>query len=142
MNEQEKKRELLYASFDRELSPDEKNRLDEYLTDPGLKEEKEELEEMRHLLGKTSWHFDAGFSSRVMERIQEEKEETRVVEMESTGQFFSFFRKIAVASVAAIVILLISIYLTSGTINKETVLGMDNFTEDNLVSYLLEDFTE
>ena len=143
MNEAEKKQDLLYASFDRELSPDEQKRLEKDLAaDPGLQAEKEELEKMRRILGETSWHFDKGFSSRVMQRIHEEKGENKVVEMENTGQFFSIFRKIAVASVAAMIILLISIYLSSGSISKESVLGVDSFSEENLVSYLLEDFTE
>ena len=143
MKEQEFKRELLYASFDRDLSSEEKNLLEEYLKDPALKAEEEELREIRSLLGKTSWHFDEGFSSRVMLRLGKEKEKRKVVEMEDTGQFFSLFRKITVASIAAIAILLISIYVTSGSLNKETVLGVDNFSEDNLVSYLLyEDFSE
>ena len=143
MKEQEMKRELLYASFDRDLSPDEKKLLEEYLKDPALKAEEEELREMRGLLNETSWHFDEGFSSRVMQRLRDEKEQTKVVEMDNSGQFFSLFRKIAVASIAAIAILIISIYMTSGSLNKETVLGVDNFSEDNLVSYLLyEDFSE
>ncbi len=143
MKEQEMKRELLYASFDRDLSPEEKKLLEEYLKDPALKAEEEELREMRGLLGETSWHFDEGFSSRVMQRLSEEKEQTKVVEMENTGQFFSLFRKIAVASIAVIAVLLISIYMTSGSLSKETVLGVDNYSEDNLVSYLLyEDFSE
>ncbi len=143
MKEQEMKRELLYASFDRDLSPEEKKLLEEYLKDPDLKAEEEQLREMRGLLRETSWHFDEGFSSRVMQRLREEKEQTKVVEMENTGQFFSLFRKIAVASIAVIAVLLISIYMTSGSLNKETVLGVDNYSEDNLVSYLLyEDFSE
>jgi len=143
MKEQEMKRELLYASFDRDLSPEEKKLLEEYLKDPDLKAEEEQLREMRGLLRETSWHFDEGFTSRVMQRLREEKEQTKVVEMENTGQFFSLFRKIAVASIAVIAVLLISIYMTSGSLNKETVLGVDNYSEDNLVSYLLyEDFSE
>ena len=143
MKEQDMKRELLYASFDRELSEDEKKLLEEYLKDPALKAEAEELREMRDLLGETSWYFDEGFSSRVMHRIHEEKEQAKVVEMENTGQFFHLFRKIAVASIAAIVILLISLFMTNGSLDKETVLGVDNYSEDNLVSYLLfEDFPE
>ena len=143
MKEQEMKRELLYASFDRDLSTEEKRLLEEYLKDPDLKAEEEQLREMRGLLRETSWHFDEGFTSRVMQRLREEKEQTKVVEMENTGQFFSLFRKIAVASIAVIAVLLISIYMTSGSLNKETVLGVDNYSEDNLVSYLLyEDFSE
>ncbi len=143
MKEQEMKRELLYASFDRDLSPEEKKLLEEYLKDPDLKAEEEQLREMRGMLRETSWHFDEGFTSRVMQRLREEKEQTKVVEMENTGQFFSLFRKIAVASIAVIAVLLISIYMTSGSLNKETVLGVDNYSEDNLVSYLLyEDFSE
>jgi hypothetical protein len=139
----EKKRDLLYASFDRELTEEEQERLEKYLRDPDLKAEEEALRKTRALLGKTSWNFSEGFASRVMQRLEEEQQEQKVVEMEVGNQFLSLFRKIAVASVAAIVVLLLTIYMTSGSISKETVLGMDNLSEDNLVSYLLyEDLSE
>lgn len=143
MNDYDKRRELLYASFDRELTPNEEKMLADYLRDPVLKEEEKELRETRDLLGETSWHFREGFSSRVMERLAKEQEAAKVVEMEPSGQFLSLFRKMALAGVAVIAVLLLSIYLTSGSINKETVFGVDSFSEDNLVSYLLyEDFSE
>jgi hypothetical protein len=139
----EEKIELLYASFDRDLTKKEQQELKEYLNDPGMKAEEEALRKTRDMLSKTSWHFREGFSVRVMERLAEEKENEGVVEMEVTYQYFSLFRRIAAAGVAAIAVLLLSIYLTSGSLNKETVLGMDNLSEDNLVSYLLyEDFSE
>jgi negative regulator of sigma E activity len=139
----EEKLELLYASFDRDLTPKEEQRLEEYLRDPAVKAEEEALRKTRDMLGKSSWHFGEGFSARVMERLAEEQQKEGVVEMEVTHQYFSLFRRIAAAGVAAIVVLLLSIYLTSGSLNKETVLGMDNLSEDNLVSYLLyEDFSE
>ena len=76
-----------------------------------------------------------------MHRIKEEG--GRVIEMDVSSQMINLFRKIAMAGVAAIVILLLSIYLTSGTLNKNSVLGVDSFSDDNLVSYLLyEDIGE
>ncbi len=140
---EEEKLELLYASFDRDLTPKEEQLLEEYLRDPAVKAEEEALRKTRDMLGKSSWHFGEGFSARVMERLAEEQQKEGVVEMEVTHQYFSLFRRIAAVGVAAIVVLLLSIYLTSGSLNKETVLGMDNLSEDNLVSYLLyEDFSE
>ena len=143
MEEFDRLRELLYASFDRELTAAERKTLEEGLRDPALKAEEEELKKMRALLGSTSWAFGDGFTERVMGRLVREKEEGKVVAMETGGQFFSLFRKIAAASIAAILILLFSIYMTSGSLSKETVLGVDSFSEENLISYLLyEDFTE
>jgi hypothetical protein len=143
MKELERKQELLYASFDRELTAAEQKELQEGLRDPVLKAEEEELKKMRALLGNTSWDFGEGFAERVMERLAREKEGGKVVAMEASGQFLSLFRKIAAASIAAIIILLFTIYMTSGSLSKETVLGVDNFSEENLISYLLyEDFSQ
>ena len=143
MKEYERKRELLYASFDRELTAAEQKELQEGLRDPALKAEEEELKKMRALLGSTSWEFGEGFTERVMGRLARDNEGGKVVAMEASGQFFSLFRKIAAASIAAIIILLFSIYMTSGSLSKETVLGVDSFSEENLISYLLyEDFSQ
>jgi anti-sigma factor RsiW len=143
MNDYDKRRELLYASFDRELTAAEQKELQEGLRDPALKAEEEELKKMRALLGSTSWEFGEGFTERVMGRLARDNEGGKVVAMEASGQFFSLFRKIAAASIAAIIILLFSIYMTSGSLSKETVLGVDSFSEENLISYLLyEDFSQ
>jgi len=143
MNDYDKRRELLYASFDRELTAAEQKELQEGLRDPALKAEEEELKKMRALLGSTSWEFGEGFTERVMRRLARDNEGGKVVAMEASGQFFSLFRKIAAASIAAIIILLFSIYMTSGSLSKETVLGVDSFSEENLISYLLyEDFSQ
>ena len=137
-----RKYELLYASFDRVLSPEEKYFLEEALKeDPMLRKEKEEITEIRTNLKAASFRFKPGFSNRVLEKIREEG--NRVIEMDVPSQLFSLFRKVAITGVAAIIILLLSIYLTSGSLNKSSVLGVDSFSDDNLVSYLLyEDFGE
>ncbi len=132
----------LYASFDRELTSGQKAELEKALAeDPDLRKEKQDLQEVRSLLKTTSFRFQKGFAGRVMKRIKEEG--GGVVEMDVSSQMINLFRKIAMAGVAAIVILLLSIYLTSGTLNKNSVLGVDSFSDDNLVSYLLyEDIGE
>ncbi|MCD6202340.1 MAG: hypothetical protein J7K46_11095 [Bacteroidales bacterium] len=134
--------EWLYTSFDRELTSGQKAELEKALAgDPELRKEKQDLLEIRNLLKKTSFRFHEGFAGRVMHRIKEEG--GHVIEMDVSSQMINLFRKIAMAGVAAIVILLLSIYLTSGTLNKNSVLGVDSFSDDNLVSYLLyEDIGE
>jgi len=128
--------EWLYASFDRELTSGQKAKLEKALAgDPELRKEKQDIQEIRSLLKNTSFRFHEGFAGRVMNRIKEEG--GHVIEMDVSSQMINLFRKIAMAGVAAIVILLLSIYLTSGTLNKNSVLGVDSFSDDNLVSYLL-----
>ncbi len=136
------KYELLIASLDRKLTPGEHATLEKALAeDPRLRKEKQELEKTRELLGNTSFRFREGFAGRVMAKIKEER--GRVVALDTTSQMLGLFRKIALAGVAAIAILLLSIYLTSGTLDKNSVLGVDTFSDDNLVSYLLyEDIGE
>ncbi len=142
MNAKEKIRNLLYASFDRELDEDERRILEKALQDPELRAEADELKNMRRLLADTSWEFGEDFTARVTQRIAQE-EKGKVVEMEPERQFLSVFRKMAIAGVAAVFLLLLSIYFTSGSLSKETIFGTENFSEDELVSYLLyEDFNE
>ncbi len=137
--EREKMMDLLYASFDRKLKKAEQEQLKQALSDPEMEAEAVEIRNMREMLGKTSWDYGDDFAGKVLQRLAKEK----VVEMEPVRQYFTVFRRMALAGVAALMILLISIYFTSGTLDKETLFGVESFSEDNLVSYLLyEDFNE
>lgn len=136
-----RKYDLLYASFDRKLTVGERALLNDRLAaDPILRKEKLEIEKIRNRMKGTSFHFKAGFAERVLSKI---KDTVPVIEMDFSIQLVSLFKKIALTGVAAIIILLITIYLTAGSLNKETVVGVDTSSDDNLVSYLLyEDMAE
>ncbi len=137
----ERKYDLLYASFDRKLTAGERTLLKELLiADPDLRNEKQEIEEIRNRMKGTSFHFKKGFAERVLAKV---KDAVPVIEVDFSSQLIALFKKLALTGVAAIIILLIAIYLTAGSLNKETVVGVDTSSDDNLVSYLLyEDMAE
>lgn len=47
------------------------------------------------------------------------------------------FMRVAVTGVAAIILLLLSIYLTTGSVSLDSLSGAENYSEDNVISYLL-----
>ena len=123
----EKLKELLIRSFDDEsFSTEEQKLLDEALaTHSGLQREKLEIEEMRNTLSDYSPSFDTGFSKKVLNQIGNE--------VSPNDNLFYLFKRFAIGSVAAIIALLISVYLTDGNFSLDSLLGITNLTPDNLL---------
>lgn len=134
MMDKEKINRLLHESFHRRLNPEEQTQLDQALEqDEALRLEKEDLQRIVSDIGNLEFRFREGFAGRVLSKIGGGK----IIEMDFSDQLFTFFKRIVITSAAAIILLLLSIYFMHGSINRESVLGVQSLSEDNLVSYLL-----
>jgi hypothetical protein len=132
---------LLIRSFDEDLEPAAKVLLDKALMESKeLREEKEKLMEMRGLLSSTPYSFGSGFKEKLMERVQLEKEPV-ILRPDFNRALHKGFKKIWLTGVAAIVLLLLSVYLTEGSFDVFT--GNDLTSDENLISYIIyEDFNK
>ena len=82
-----------------------------------------------------SYDFSEGFSTRVIEKIFSAG---LVVnrELEFVRNMSSVFYRIAISGVAAIVLLLISIYLMEGSISINSFLGLGDMSDESIVCLL------
>lgn len=79
-----------------------------------------------------SYDFRNGFSDRVLERVFAVAPAV-IREMEFTRRLSTIFYRIAITGVAAIILLLISIYITEGTLSVNSFLGItDSFDESTI----------
>ena len=81
------------------------------------------------------YRFSDGFRDKVLGRIASAGN-TVVREMESVRNLNNVFSRIALTGVAAIVILLISIFMVQGSLSLDSFLGLGNSYDESLV-YLL-----
>lgn len=117
-------KKLLLRSYDDDLNASEKKRLEKELSSSEeLRIEKKDFEAVRKLFGDFDPHFQPGFSDRILQKID-------VIESMQTPSLFSFFKGIAISGVAAIIALLISIYLTDGSLDIDAIYGISDYAPD------------
>jgi hypothetical protein len=79
-----------------------------------------------------SYDFRNGFSDRVLDKIFAASPAI-IREIEFTKRLSTIFYRIAITGVAAIILLLISIYITEGTLSVNSFLGItDSFDESTI----------
>jgi hypothetical protein len=78
--------------------------------------------------------FSEGFSDRVIDKIFSAR--VAVAETEFVRNLTSVFYRIALTGVAAIILLLISIFLMQGSISFDSFLGLGNNNEESIISFL------
>ena len=129
--------DLLIRSMNNQLTAEEDKQLQQALKGSSeLREEKIKLSKIGKLLSSRNYSFSDGFHNRVMQAVSDEKK-GKVISMDFTRSFTSMFNRIAVAGVAAILLLVISLYISHGSLNVNTFTGVDPISEDNLISVLL-----
>jgi len=129
--------DLLIRSLDHDLSEEDQVKLENALADSkDLRKEKEQLIRMRKLIATQNLQFDHSFTQRVMSRINQEKKR-RIIEFDFMKDLNRVFTRVAISGVAAIVILLLTIYLTAGSFSLDTLSGTESYSEENIISYLL-----
>jgi hypothetical protein len=122
----EKFKELLIMSFDTKLTAEEQQQLEEALVSfPELRKEKKEIEDMRVLLSDFTPAFKENFAKGVLGAIEDISQ--------AGDNLFYLFKRFAFGSAAAIVALLISVYLTDGTISVDTLFGLSDITSDSIL---------
>jgi hypothetical protein len=82
-----------------------------------------------------SYDFSEGFSGRVIERILASAPAVSR-ELEFVRNLSSAFYRIAFTGVAAIVILIISIYLMEGSISFDSFLGLGDISDESIICLL------
>jgi hypothetical protein len=80
--------------------------------------------------------FRSGFSRRVLARIQDERKPL-LLKPEFNRSLFSVFKRVAITGVAAIVILLLSLYLSGESFSFDSVTDTEMYSDEDLVSILL-----
>ena len=129
--------DLLIRSMNEQLTAEENKKLQQALKGSSeLREEKIKLNKVGKLLSSRNYSFSDGFRNRVMQAVSDEKK-GKVISIDFTRSFTSMFNRIAVAGVAAILLLVISLYISHGSLNVNTLTGIDPISEDNLISVLL-----
>jgi hypothetical protein len=129
----EKMYNLLIRSLDEPISEEEQTKLNKALNkDEELQRRKNDLEEMRKRLGSYAPVFKAGFASRVMQRLEKER-----IVLDLNQNIYFLFKRVALTGAAAIILLLLGIYITMGTLNLDVILGVESLSEESLVTYLL-----
>ncbi len=129
--------DLLIRSMNEQLPAEEDKQLQQALKGSSeLREEKIKLNKVGKLLSSRNYSFSDGFHNRVMQAVSDEKK-GKVISIDFTRSFTSMFNRIAVAGVAAILLLVISLYISHGSLNVNTLTGIDPISEDNLISVLL-----
>ena len=117
-------KKLLLRSYDDELSLREKETLEKGLLESQeLRDEKTTIESMRKMFGNVSPEFEAGFSNRVMQKLETVKSKTSL-------PIYSIFKRVALSGAAAIVALLISIYYTDGSLSLDALYGLYEYAPD------------
>ncbi len=114
-------KQLLLRSYDMPLNEKEKRQLQDELTQSeALRKEKERLDNMRTKIAA----FDADFSIGFTERL------VKYIAGESGFAFLAVFRTIALSGVAAIILVLITVYFMDGSLNLDSLLGINGYAPD------------
>ena len=117
-------KKLLLRSYDDDLSLVEKEVLEKGLAkSQELRDEQTAIESMRKMFGNVSPEFDAGFSERVMQKVEIDKSK-------SSFPVYSIFKRVALSGAAAIIALLISIYYTDGSLSLDALYGLYEYAPD------------
>ena len=129
--------DLLIRSMNDQLTKEEDKQLQQALKGSSeLREEKIKLNKVGKLLSSRNYSFSDGFHNRVMQAVNDEKK-GKVISIDFTRSFTSMFNRIAVAGVAVIALLVISLYISHGSLNVNTFTGVEPVSQDNLISVLL-----
>lgn len=117
-------KKLLLRSYDDNLNPAEKEALEKGLMESqDLKNEQLAIESMRKTLGKFTPEFEAGFSDRVMQQVEN-------INFNTSIPIYSVFKRVALSGAAAIIALLISIYYTDGSLSLDALYGLYEYAPD------------
>ncbi|NCC72163.1 MAG: hypothetical protein EOM06_02100 [Sphingobacteriia bacterium] len=127
-----KLKQLLTASFDRELSPAEKAELEPALaTSTELKDEKMRLMKLRRAIQEQPYKFRESIVGEVMKLITKEKEQYL------SGSLVYAFNRIALPLLAAASILLLFWLFSEGGISADSILGTKDLEPQYLSEFLL-----
>ena len=97
----------------------------------------EEEQELLYREAIPAYSFSYRFRDNVMERISK-KAVFLLFRPDFLRSFNESFRRVAFAGVAAIVVLMVVMFISQGSISYDTLLGIDATIDDPLISLLVE----
>lgn len=128
-------KELLIKSFDDELTEKENNELQKGFVDfPELLLEKEEISLLRNTIQNQKYTFNYGFSDRVMRKIESLSTNKQNLQDYFTSQLSSLFRWVAPIGIAAILLIVITIYFTQDSVYINAISGENNLTLNDAIT--------
>jgi|ADurb_Gel_01_Slu_FD_contig_41_11893_length_1563_multi_4_in_0_out_0_2 anti-sigma factor RsiW len=123
---------ILKASFDTELTPDQTLGLNNALKNsPELEAEKIKLNKIRLLMKNYSPVFSNEFLDQVMYKIREERR------LKASRTLVIAFQRIAFPLLAAASVVLLFSILKSGDLSMESLIGISSLNSENLPHFLL-----
>jgi len=131
-----KLKKLLIKSYSNNLSYKEQDELQkDFARFPETVQQKEELSSLIQILQKRNYSFQPGFSGKIMREI----ESLTSLKKPDPREYFEtqlslLFRWVAPAGTAVIIIFLISLYLTQGTVSVNAITGIDNLTFNDAIT--------
>jgi hypothetical protein len=131
-----KLKKLLLLSFDNNLSHKEQEELKKGCEDfPELVKEKEELSSLMNVLQKRTYSFQQGFSNKILGEI----ESLSYLMLQNPREYFEaqlilWFRWVAPVGTAAILLFLIAVYMTQGSISISTITGIKNLSLNEAIT--------
>lgn len=129
---EKKKLQLVIDSFNRELSAEEQQQLNQWLqADEALQAEAEKLRRLHAVVSEAALPFRPFFATRVMSRLEKLQEATL-----SQGIIFAF-KRFALPVLAAAVILLLLALAGGNTFSIDTLLGVEQLQPAYLSDFIL-----
>lgn len=131
-----KLKKLFIKSFDDNLSLKEQEELQKGFGGYSeIEQKKEELSSLIRVLQKRNYSFQPGFSEKIMHKI----ESVSSLAIPNPREYFEaqlnlLFRWVAPVGTAAIIIFLISLYLTQGSISVNTITGIENLSFNDAIT--------
>lgn len=111
-------KQLLIHSYDAPLNEEEKRQLQDGLAhSEELIKEKENMDNLRTKIAAFEADFSTGFTEKLMQRVAGER----------SFAFLAVFRTIALSGVAAIILVLLTVYLVDGSLNLDSLLGINSY---------------
>ena len=127
---QKKWREWMHRSLDDELTPKEKEEWERALAgSPELREAYQALMQTQTLLSKQEFRFQPFFSGKVMHRI----EQLRPIPKQIANWGLAF-RTVAIPGLVAIVLLLITTWVTHGSFSVDALAGVYELAPEDLLA--------
>lgn len=125
MTNQKKLRNLLVRSFEEPLGNKDLQLLNTGLkASEELQNEKQELLKLREDLKAAEADFSNDFEQKVMNALREEKNTAEIFEI------LPVFRTVAFSGIAAILIVLISVYFADGSLTFDSIMGIGRYAPD------------
>lgn len=128
---------LLHRSFEDDLSKEETTRLTNALKESAeLRKEQTALIATRNLFTSFSVTKDEAFVAAIMNTIEQEN----IVAKRQIGHYLSQIFPIAIAACLLIFTsFMVSIYISEGNLDSETLVGINDLSPDEAYTYLMEE---